>query len=278
MARPILKWIGSKAQLLKYLQPMIPTDYKTYYEPFIGGGSLFFALSPTDAVISDINEELLNVYRMVATNVDGVIAVLKKPAWRNDEATYYSIRALRYGALSPTVAAARTIYLNKTCFNGLYRVNQKGEFNAAFGHYKNPCICDEENLHHAANVLKNVRIQCGDYNDIINQRAKEGDLVFMDPPYCPISRTANFTHYTKNRFDWGDQIRVAQTARRLRDKGVYVIATNSANSEIYKLYSDFYIRTVASRRQVSCHADTRKGQDVIITSFEIGAHYEIPKF
>ena len=189
-ARPILKWAGGKTQMLEDIIPKMPTKYGRYIEPFFGGGAVFFALNPEEAIIADSNPELINLYTEVANNVQAIISKLKK--YENNEEFFYNMRALDYNSLSSVDAAARTIYLNKTCFNGLYRVNKKGQFNVPFGRYKNPNICDEEALYAASNMLRRATIVCGDYLDILNEHAKKDDLIFLDPPYLPVSEYSDF--------------------------------------------------------------------------------------
>ena len=197
-AKPILKWAGGKTQMLGDLIPKVPTSYGRYIEPFFGGGAMFFALQPENAVIADSNPELINMYRQVADHVDEVINYLKK--YENTSEMFYAVRSLEWTALPKEEAAARTIFLNKTCFNGLYRVNKQGQFNVPFGKYKNPKICDEEGLRAASEVLKKAEILCGDYLLVLEHYAQPGDFVFLDPPYLPISEYSDFKRYTKEQF------------------------------------------------------------------------------
>ena len=197
-AKPIMKWAGGKTQMLGDIMPKIPRKYGKYIEPFIGGGALFFALSPDKAIIADSNPELINMYRQVADNVEVVISYLKK--YKNTKEDFYEVRSLDWLKLKKEEAAARTLYLNKTCFNGLYRVNKKGQFNVPFGKYKSPNFCDEEALYAASEVLKKATITCGDYLSVLKEYAEPGDFVFLDPPYLPISEYSDFKRYTKEQF------------------------------------------------------------------------------
>ena len=197
-AKPILKWAGGKTQMLNDLLPKVPSSYGRYIEPFFGGGALFFALRPENAIIADSNPELVNMYRQVANNLDDVIDYLKK--YKNTSEMFYQVRALEWTELPPAEAAARTIYLNRTCFNGLYRVNRKGQFNVPYGKYVNPKICDEENLHAVSKALQKAEIVCGDYLLVLEHYAKPGDFIFLDPPYLPISEYSDFKRYTKEQF------------------------------------------------------------------------------
>ena len=192
-AKPILKWAGGKTQMLNDLLPKVPSSYGRYIEPFFGGGALFFALRPENAIIADSNPELVNMYRQVANNLDDVIDYLKK--YKNTSEMFYQVRALEWTELPPAEAAARTIYLNRTCFNGLYRVNRKGQFNVPYGKYVNPKICDEENLHAVSKALQKAEIVCGDYLLVLEHYAKPGDFIFLDPPYLPISE-----YYERNGY------------------------------------------------------------------------------
>jgi len=223
-AKPILKWAGGKTQMLGDLIPKVPTSYGRYIEPFFGGGAMFFALQPENAVIADSNPELINMYRQVADHVDEVINYLKK--YENTSEMFYDVRSLEWTALPKAEAAARTIFLNKTCFNGLYRVNKQGQFNVPFGKYKNPKICDEEGLRAASEVLKKAEILCGDYLLVLEHYAQPGDFVFLDPPYLPISEYSDFKRYTKEQFYEEDHVELAKMVTTLHERGCYVILTN----------------------------------------------------
>ena len=176
-AKPILKWAGGKTQMLGELLPKVPSSYGRYIEPFFGGGALFFALQPENAVIADSNPELINMYRQVADHVDDVISYLEK--YQNTSEMFYSVRSLDWETLPKAEAAARTIYLNRTCYNGLYRVNKKGQFNVPYGKYKNPKICDTEALHAASQALRKADIVCGDYFLVLEHYAQPGDFIHI---------------------------------------------------------------------------------------------------
>jgi DNA adenine methylase len=263
--RPILKWAGGKSQMLKHILPCIPKYEGKYIEPFFGGGALFFALQPKQAVISDSNPELINVYNQVAKAVDQVIVKLR--AYQNTEEMFYRVRAIDWTELSPVDAAARTIYLNKTCYNGLYRVNRKGQFNTPYGRYKNPTICDESLLRTVSKTLKNTMIICGDYLDVLHKYAMHGDLVFLDPPYVPISEYADFKRYTKEQFYTDDHKALAVEVERLRKIGCNVILTNSNHPLVHQLYNNYDIKIFETKRAVSSKGSTRRGEDVIVTAF-----------
>ena len=262
--KPILKWAGGKTQLLGALCDKIPPRYGKYIEPFLGGGALFFALAPEHAVLADSNPELINMYREVAAHADQVIAHLAQ--YENTSERFYQMRALDWASLPPAEAAARMIFLNKTCFNGLYRVNKKGQFNVPFGRYKNPKICDPVAIHAASRALSRAEIICGDYLDVLETHAAEGDLVFLDPPYLPISAYADFKRYTKEQFYEEDHVRLAEMVARLHGRGVHVILTNSNHPLVHELYAQYHIDIVPTKRHISCNGKSRTGEDVIVTA------------
>lgn len=263
--KPIMKWAGGKSQMLKEILPNIPDFKGKYIEPFFGGGALFFALKPENAVIADSNPELINLYTQVANNVDAVIDKLK--TYENKEELFYAVRALDWESLSEDEAAARTIFLNKTCFNGLYRVNKKGQFNTPFGRYKNPTICDEKLLRSASEVLRQATIICGDYLDVLKKFAEPEDFIFLDPPYIPVSKYADFKRYTKEQFSEDDHRNLANEVKRLFDLGCYVILTNSEHPLVHELYKEFDIKIVDTKRAISSKSSSRKGKDVIVSAF-----------
>lgn len=261
--KPILKWAGGKTQMLNDLLPKVPTSYGRYIEPFLGGGALFFALKPESAIIADSNPELINMYQQVANHVDEVINYLRK--YQNTSEIFYAVRALDWMQLSKSEAAARTIFLNKTCFNGLYRVNKKGQFNVPFGKYANPKICDTEGLYAASEALKKAEIICGDYLFVLDHYAQPGDFLFLDPPYLPVSEYADFKRYTKEQFYEEDHVELAKMIMRLHERGCHVVLTNSNHPLVHELYSPFNIDVIQTKRHISCNGNTRKGEDVIVT-------------
>jgi len=260
--RPILKWAGGKTQMLSELLPRVPKKYGRFIEPFFGGGAMFFALQPEQAIIADSNPELVNLYRTVASDVDGVIASLKTHI--NTEDAFYEVRAKDPSKLTPAQAAARTIYLNKTCFNGLYRVNKSGQFNSPFGRYKNPRFLDEENLRAASALLQRATIVQGDYKLVLKEHAKPGDFVFLDPPYLPVSAYADFKRYTKEQFYDEDHRELAAEIQRLQALGCHVILTNSNHPLVTELYGRYGIDVISTKRHISCNGTTRTGEDVIV--------------
>ncbi len=261
-ARPLLKWAGGKKQLLNDLLPIIPKQYNRYIEPFFGGGALFFAIQPQSSIIADSNPEIINMYRMVTSNVEKVIDSLMH--YDNSSETFYSIRALNWMEMEPSEAAARTIFLNHTCYNGLYRVNKKGQFNVPYGKYKNPKIIDKEALHAASKLLNKATIICGDYKDVLKEQAQPNDLIFLDPPYLPVSQYADFKRYTKEQFYEEDHIELAKEIDRLHELGCHVILTNSNHPLVHELYGKYGIEVLKTKRHISCNGNGRNGEDVIV--------------
>jgi len=251
-----------KTQLLDKLYPYIPKSYNKYVEPFFGGGALFFNLNPERAIISDLNPELTNLYTQVANNLESVIALLER--YENSEECFYEVRALDVSNLSLAEQAARTIYLNKTCFNGLYRVNKKGHFNVPYGRYKNPTIVDYENIYNASLLLQKATIINGGYKSVLSQYAEPNDLVFLDPPYLPVFDYSDFKRYTKEQFYEEDHIELAGEIERLRDLGCHVILTNSNHPLVHKLFGKFKIDVYETKRYISCKGGKRTGKDVIV--------------
>lgn len=267
--KPIMQWAGGKTQMLKDILPMIPEYKGKYIEPFFGGGALFFALQPENSVISDSNPELINMYLQVRDDVDHVIKILK--SYNKTKQLFYEVRALEWESLPKSEAAARTIYLNKASFNGLYRVNKKGQFNASFGgesRIKNKTICDENRLRLVSELLKRNKVICNDYMNVLKEYAKPGDFIFLDPPYVPVSKYADFTRYTKEKFYTDDHINLAEEVYRLHELGCYIMLTNSDHPIVHELYKDFDIRIVNTRRSISSKAETRSnGKDVIVKNY-----------
>lgn len=255
---PFLKWAGGKTRLLQTFDSFFPAleqwSEHTYFEPFVGGAAVLFHLLPERAVISDCNPELINCYRVVRDDVDKLIAHLRRH--ENDREHFYRVRAQDTNALSEVERAARLIFLNKTCFNGLYRVNSKGQFNVPFGRYTNPRICDEVNLHAASEALRKVEILQGAFEEVL-KRAKKGDFVYLDPPYQPISATSNFTGYTATCFGIEDQRRLASVVRSLSKRGCLVMLSNSNSEVVRELYSGCTIETVYTSRAINCKPDRR---------------------
>ena len=262
-ARPILKWAGGKTQMLGDLLPKVPNSYGRYIEPFFGGGAMFFALQPESAIIADSKPELINMYQEVANHADNVIQYLKQ--YENTSEMFYAVRSQEWTTLPKAEAAARTIFLNRTCYNGLYRVNKHGQFNVPYGKYKNPKICDEAGLRAASEALKKADILCGDYLLVLEHHAQPGDFVFLDPPYLPVSEYADFKRYTKEQFYEEDHVELSKVIMALHERGCHVILTNSNHPLVHELYAPFNIDVIQTKRHISCNGSTRKGEDVIVT-------------
>ncbi len=264
--KPILKWAGGKTQLLPELRKLIPMSYNKYIEPFLGGGALFFDHCPKSSVLSDLNCELINFYKVVRDNPYELISELKN--YTNSKEFFYKLRAKDMSEMSAVEQAARTLYLNKTCFNGLYRVNRKGEFNTPYGKYNNPKICDENALYNASSALSNTQvIQASGYKNVLMEFAESGDFIFLDPPYLPVSEYSDFKRYTKEQFYEEDQVELAKEVDRLYEMGCYVVLTNSNHPLIQKLYSKYQIDIYSTKRNISCNGKKRIGQDVIVSAF-----------
>jgi DNA adenine methylase len=266
VASPVVKWVGGKTKLLPALTARMPEHFGRYYEPFAGGAALFFRVAPERAVLADSNPDLIGLYRCLATDVAGVIRKLEHHRAVHSEAHYYTTRT-RWNdrELSwPLVDRAATfIYLNKTCFNGLWRVNRAGAFNVPIGRYTDPPICVPEALRAASALLARATLHCGDYGDVVTDAGK-GDFVYFDPPYDPVTPTANFTSYTADAFGPEDQRALADTARRLVARGCRVMLSNSDTPFIRSLYKGFQIERVKCTRAINSNAAKRGEVDEVI--------------
>jgi len=239
--RPFLKWVGGKTQLLRHIVGLIPEAVETYYEPFIGGGAVFFHLRPPRAVLGDLNQELIDCYGAVRDRLPELVDALG--AHYYEQGHYYETRALRPADLEVPARAARTIFLNRTGFNGLYRVNQKGGFNVPFGRYTNPQICDEENLEACSGVLDSAELRCGPFAEVLATVGR-GDFVYLDPPYVPVSKTANFTGYVAGGFGPDDQTALAKELERLHAVGARFVISNADVDGVREMYEALDIDTL----------------------------------
>jgi len=275
---PILKWAGGKRQLIKEIKKYIPEHFKVYHEPFLGGGAVLLDLQPQNAIVNDSNEELINVYRVIKDDVDKLIESLRHHSneYERDSKNYfYKIRELdrdkeTYNNLSAIERASRIIFLNKTCYNGLFRVNRAGQFNTPFGRYKKPNIVNEKALISVSEYLNkaNIKLLCGDFEAALKY-VKKGDFVYMDPPYDPVSDTASFTGYDKGGFNKNEQIRLSQACHELNKKGVKFLLSNSATNFILNLYKDYRIEIIQAKRVLNSRADKRGEIDeVLVMNFE----------
>ena len=267
MAKPFLKWAGGKTQLLQQLLYRAPARIKTYYEPFLGGGALFFALQSKDrfesALLSDLNPELINTYIQVRDAVDDVIENLKVHERRYGSGGkqradyYYQVRSDPRMSF-PVERAARMIFLNKTCFNGLYRVNSRGEFNVPHGRYANPRICDDKGLAEASEALQGVEIKVSDFEEAVDA-AGSGDFVYFDPPYVPVSETSYFTAYTAGTFGLDQQERLAETAKALLSRRANILLSNSSHPTIRRMYEErgMHPQVIAAGRMINAIGASR---------------------
>jgi DNA adenine methylase len=280
-AEPFLKWAGGKRQILPAILERIPSEFNTYYEPFLGGGAVFFAVAASRtfrrAVLRDRNADLVDAYLGVRDELPQVIRRLETLRRHHSEEQYYRIREQDPAGLSPAARAARIIYLNRTCYNGLYRVNRSGQFNVPLGRYKNPKILDAENLGAVSQVLQEkqrlaveagegasrrktrtlgVSIRVLDFEKAV-AGAEPGDVIYFDPPYMPVSRTASFTAYHHREFGIDEQQRLAKLMRELRDRGVYALLSNADVPQTRKLYEDLPSVSVQARRAINSKPDQR---------------------
>lgn len=269
---PVLKWVGGKRQLLPELRKRLPKGITQYVEPFVGGGALFFDRQPACAILNDSNTELINVYCQIRDSLDELIARLQHMDNKPEE--YYRIRQQdRDGGLatlSSVERAARIIYLNKTCYNGLFRVNSHGEFNSPFGYYKNPNIVNEPVLRAVSTYLANRKLvfRCGDYSSALKSLRK-GAFVYLDPPYDPVSSSASFTGYTQSGFDADEQARLCEVCKSLNRRNIKFMLSNSDTERINTLYKDFIIDKVAAKRSINSDGNGRgEIMEVIVRNYE----------
>lgn len=268
IARPVLKWAGGKGRLVQRIIGHLPSAIQTYYEPFVGSAAVFFALASQRrfrrAVLSDQNRELVDVYRALQKDVHAVIKVLS--LYTYDRETFYRLRALEPTDLELPERAARTIYLNKAGFNGLYRVNRSGQFNVPFGRHVNPTICDQPRLMQAATLLKSVKLEVRDF-EVACTKAKVGDAVYFDPPYVPLSKTSNFTAYHHEAFDEVHHRRLAELFSSLANRGVGVVLSNSDTPLTRKLYSKWHVQRIMVARPINSKT-THRGNvaEILVTN------------
>ncbi len=270
---PIVKWVGGKRQLLTEIMPLIKKNCSMYVEPFVGGGAVFFDLQPKKAVINDFNSELINVYMIVRDFSEELISELEKHNSNNSEEYYYEIRALdrtpEFSKLSNIEKAARILYLNKTCYNGLYRVNSTGQFNSPYGRYKNPNIVNPVSIRAMSKYFQSneIEIRHGDYRDTL-QELHRGAFVYLDPPYMPISSSSSFTGYTENGFSYEQQLLLKKECDKLREKGISFLQSNSDCLEIRELYRDYSIKTVHAKRTINSNAKKRGEINEVLIYYE----------
>lgn len=275
--KPVIKWVGGKTQLLEQIKKRLPVNFnkyshQTYYEPFAGGLAVLLELMPSSAIVNDINPELTNMYLQIKYQPQKVITNLKKldelhESFEDPKEFYYSVRKDFNDNMGSATAvqAARFIYLNKHCFNGLYRVNSKGEFNVPFNGKLSGKSFDEDHLLNVAEVLTNTLVLNKDFEDVVSG-AGMNDFVFFDSPYAPLTPTS-FTDYTKEGFSYDDHVRLSKLFRELTNRGCYCMLTNHDTSLIRELYKDFRIEVVDVRRSINRNGSDRTGKEVIITNY-----------
>lgn len=273
LVAPVVKWVGGKRQLLDDLIPLFPERISSYCEPFLGGGAVLFNLQPNIAYVNDINFELIQMYEVIRDNVEELIMSLGEHP--NEEEHFYSVRdwdrdKAQYEQLTKVQKAARIIYLNKTCYNGLFRVNNAGEFNTPFGHYKNPNIVNAPTLKAVSAYFQKAQLKfnCIDYAEVLDN-VKKGTFVYLDPPYDPVSNTANFTGYAKGGFDRSEQIRLRKCCDELDRRGIKFMLSNSATEFIKEQYTSYKINVVKAKRSINSNG-TKRGQvdEVVVRNYE----------
>lgn len=264
-AAPFLKWAGGKGRLLSQFASLFPTRFGHYFEPFVGAGAVYFHLQPGRATLSDTNPDLITCYEVVQQDTESLIELLRM--YRHDRDFYYHVRDLDAGALSPVQRAARMIFLNKTCFNGLWRVNRSGRFNVPFGDYKNPKILDEDNLHAVSAALSGARLERRPFEAVLAE-ARRGDFVYFDPPYHPVSATASFTSYGADDFKPADQERLAVTFQELDRMGCKVMLSNSDTPFVNQLYEGFRVEKVWAPRAINRDGSKRGAvSEVVVLNY-----------
>ncbi|MFZ3071262.1 MAG: DNA adenine methylase [Anaerolineaceae bacterium] len=273
LVAPVLKWVGGKRQLLDSLTPLLPKKITTYCEPFVGGGALFFQLQPATAFVNDINAELIGVYRVIKDDVESLITALQ--AFKNEADSFYAVRDWdrdkdKYASLTEIEKAARVLYLNKTCYNGLFRVNNAGEFNSPFGNYRNPNIVNAPTLRAVSLYLNlaTVHLTSVDYAEVLKALPKEA-FVYLDPPYDPVSDTSSFTGYSKGGFTRDDQIRLRVCCDKLTSRGLKFMLSNSATDFIKEQYAAYHIGVVRAKRAINSDS-TKRGEvdEVVVRNYE----------
>lgn len=281
-AKPFVKWAGGKRQIIDKLLKLVPVEYNTYYEPFVGGGALLFELSPKCAVINDSNKELMNVYKTISTDegYEETLKILNNYEKKHDEAFYYKIRNIdkdkvKFSKLNDYERAARTIYLNKACFNGLYRVNSKGEFNVPFNKKLKINTYDGQNMTLAYVYFQTNKITMlsTDFEETVKD-AKKGDFIYFDPPYDS-ENDNTFNSYTEDGFGKEEQRRLAKVYKELSDRGCYVMLSNHNTTLINELYKDYNIHVINAKRNINSKGEKRGSvEEVIITNYEVDIKFE----
>lgn len=270
LLKPVVKWVGGKRQLLEDIAPLVPSSPTIYVEPFVGGGAVLLYMQPKHAIINDLNEELVNVYRVVRHDADALLELLLAHEKRNSSEYFYEVRGLdrtsSFEKLTDVQRAARIIYLNKTCYNGMFRVNSAGQLNVPYGKYKHPNIVNRSGIKALETYLQNdIDICCGDYANCLRDLPK-GSFVYLDPPYMPITATSAFTGYTEEGFGYSEQVRLRNECAKLREQGIAFLQSNSHCEQIIDLYKDFKIKKVRAKRAINSRGDRRGEVDEVLIS------------
>ncbi len=273
LVAPVLKWVGGKRQLLEAFKPLIPNSIRSYCEPFVGGGAMLFHLQPNVAFVNDINKDLIRVYNVIKDDVEALILALSE--FKNESDQFYAVRDWdrdreKYNALSDVEKSARLLYLNKTCYNGLYRVNNAGEFNSPFGNYRNPNIVNAPVLRAVSTYLNSatIHLTSTDYSTVLKNVPK-GTFVYLDPPYDPVSETSSFTGYAKGGFTRKDQIKLRECCDELNARGIKFMLSNSATNFILEQYAAYNITIVQAKRAINSVGAKRGDVDeVVVRNYE----------
>jgi len=279
MVKPILKWAGGKRQLLEDIESLFPKDYKShsFHEPMFGGGAVTFRIEPQEGTINDINSRLMRFYEVVKNKPEELIDENRSHSYKNEEDDFYEARKefnrpVRGEELDKVREASLLIYLNRNCFNGLYRENSNGKFNVPFGDYSNPDWVRKEQIRNCSKVLQKLEILNDDFKYIL-EKTDADDLVYFDPPYQPVSETADFTQYSKEDFDFEEQKRLRDTCIKLHEKGVFFVLSNSWAKPVRELYEkveEFEINRVSANRDISSNADTRGPvYEILVTNIPV---------
>lgn len=271
---PILKWVGGKKQIFPEIQKRLPKKFNKYFEPFVGGGYVFLQLKPKVGYINDFNEELINLYRIVKEEPKELIKKIQKHKERNSKEYFYKIRSYdrkpNFNKISKVDKAARMVFLNKTCFNGLYRVNSNGELNSPYGKYKSPQIFSESNINNISDYFNqnNISIVNGDYKELL-QYIEKGDFVYLDPPYDPVSKTSSFTGYSADGFNKQNQIELKEFCDLINKKGAYFLLSNSSTDFIKELYANYYVDIIKVKRILAAKNSSRcVVEEVLVRNYE----------
>lgn len=272
--KPFTKWTGGKRKLLPILKENLPPKYNRYFEPFIGGGALFFEMAPKNAVINDFNSELINAYIQIKDDPDMLLKLLKEHKQKNSKEYYLEVRSFdrddRINRMTDVERAARILYMLRVDFNGLYRVNSKNQFNVPYGKYKNPKIVDENTIYEVSRYLNKNQISIlnVDFEEAVKE-VSMGDFVYFDPPYIPLTETSSFTSYTHEGFSFEDQVRLRDLVVELDKRGAYVMLSNSSSPLSYELYKEFNLHEVSAVRTNGASTSSRgKIKELLVTNYD----------